>query len=71
MTAVTIRQPESHKACSSAGSTLIVIYQMTVIPFDLKALVYLAISTLLPFLPVVVMTIPLKELLHEVASLLL
>lgn len=47
------------------------VYEMTVIPFELKALVYLAISTLLPFVPVMVMTIPLKELLHEVASLLL
>jgi hypothetical protein len=47
------------------------VHEMRVLPFDLKGLFTLGVSTLLPFIPVVVMTIPLKEFVEGVLRLLI
>ena len=47
------------------------VHEMKVLPFDLSGLVSLAVVTLLPFIPVVLMMIPVKRILQEVAGLLL
>ena len=47
------------------------VYEMRVLPFDFRGLITLAVSTLIPFLPVVLMTIPLKEFLQAVMRLLI
>jgi len=41
------------------------------VPFDLVGLVSLAVTTLLPFIPVLLMTMPIKQILQEVAKLLI
>jgi hypothetical protein len=46
------------------------VYEMGVLPFELRAMIALCVSALLPFLPVVVMTLPLKVILRDLASLL-
>ena len=46
------------------------VHDMRVLPFDLRGLLTLAVCTLLPFIPVVLMTIPLKQLLQEIMKLL-
>ena len=46
------------------------VHEMKVVPFDLVGVFFLAVVTLLPFIPVVLMTIPIKQILQEVASLL-
>jgi hypothetical protein len=47
------------------------VHDMKVLPFDLAALVSLTVITLLPFIPVVLMMIPVKRVLQEVANLLI
>ncbi len=47
------------------------VHDMKVLPFDLAALVSLTVVTLLPFIPVVLMMIPVKQVLQEVANLLI
>jgi hypothetical protein len=47
------------------------VYQMRVIPVDLMSLVFLVIVTLLPFLPVILMVVPLDSLFRTFASFLL
>ena len=47
------------------------VYDMGTIPLDLKDLVPLAIATLLPFVPVALMAVPLDVLLRQLANLLL
>jgi hypothetical protein len=44
---------------------------MFFVPVDLKSLALLIVATLLPFLPVALMTVPLNVLLAKLASLLL
>lgn len=46
------------------------VHEMKVLPFDLAGLVSLTVITLLPFIPVVLMMIPVKRVLQEVANLL-
>jgi len=47
------------------------VHASTAIPFEWRALLGLVFSTLLPFLPVVLMTIPIKVIIKELANLLL
>ena len=46
------------------------VHDMKVLPFDLFGIVSLAVATLIPFIPVVIMMMPLKEILRAVAGLL-
>ena len=46
------------------------VHEMKLVPFELRALVCLVVATLLPFIPVVLMTIPMKEIMTELARLL-
>ncbi len=46
------------------------VHEMRVLPFDLRGLLTLAVCTLLPFIPVVLMTIPLKKFLEEILKFL-
>lgn len=46
------------------------VHGMKVLPFDLVGLVILAGGTLVPFIPVVIMMMPLKEILQALAGLL-
>ena len=46
------------------------VHEMKVMPFDLRGLVTIAVSSLLPFIPVVLMTIPLKQFLQEIMKFL-
>lgn len=46
------------------------VNEMTMVPFELKSLIALVVATLLPFVPVALMAIPLKVILKQVASLL-
>jgi hypothetical protein len=47
------------------------VYGMRDLPFPLSHLGYVVIATLLPFVPVVLMTIPMKVVLEELTKLLL
>ena len=47
------------------------VYNMETIPLDLKDLIPLAIATLLPFVPVALMAVPLDVLLRQLVNLLL
>lgn len=47
------------------------VYDMGVIPIDLRNLLLLIIATLLPFVPVVLMAMPFDVILQEIAGLLL
>jgi hypothetical protein len=47
------------------------VYAMKDLPFDLKQLSYVVVATLLPFVPVVLMSIPIKVVVEELARLLL
>jgi hypothetical protein len=47
------------------------VHAASVLPFEWRGLLSLAIATLLPFLPVALMAIPLKVILKEFANLLL
>jgi len=46
------------------------VYEMKIVPFELKSLIILIIVTLLPFIPVVLMFIPLKRVADELLKLL-
>ena len=46
------------------------VYSMRALPFEVRTVLALLVSTLLPFVPVALMTIPLKVILQEIASLL-
>ena len=46
------------------------VHEMKALPFELRALVALVVTTLLPFIPVVMMMIPIKQLAQEVIKLL-
>jgi hypothetical protein len=45
------------------------VHQITIVPFELRTLLVLCISALLPFLPVVLMLVPLKVILKELVNL--
>jgi hypothetical protein len=47
------------------------VYDMGVIPLDLRNLLLLIIATLLPFVPVLLMALPFEVILQELAGLLL
>jgi len=47
------------------------VHDMKFVPFELRALIFLFVATLIPFIPVVVISIPLKVILKELASLFL
>jgi len=47
------------------------VYDMGIIPLDLRNILLLIVATLLPFVPVVFMAIPLDAILAHVAGLLL
>jgi hypothetical protein len=47
------------------------VYEMGIVPLDLKNLIPLVTATLLPFVPVVLMAVPLDVLLQQFAKLLL
>jgi len=47
------------------------VYAMGAFPFGLRGLIGLTVSALLPFVPVVLMTFPLKVVLKELAALLI
>jgi len=47
------------------------VHSANVLPFELRGLIGLVVSTLIPFLPVVLMAIPLKVIIKEVANLFL
>lgn len=46
------------------------VHEMKALPFELRAVVSLIVATLLPFIPVVLMTIPVKLIVSELARLL-
>ena len=46
------------------------VHEMRIVPFDLRGVLGLTVSALLPFIPVVLMMIPIKQILKEVARLL-
>ena len=46
------------------------VYQMSLLPFDLRSIVALVVVTLLPFVPVAFIAIPFDVILKEIASLL-
>jgi hypothetical protein len=46
------------------------VHDMKALPFELRALLALVVTTLLPFIPVVMMMIPIKQLAQEVIKLL-
>ena len=46
------------------------VHEMKNVPFDLVGLVSLAVTTLLPFIPVLLMTMPIKQILQEAMKLL-
>jgi hypothetical protein len=47
------------------------VYQVTDLPFGLRDLSPIVIAALIPFIPLVLMTVPLAEILQTVKSLLL
>jgi hypothetical protein len=47
------------------------VYEMGLLPLDLKNLIPLVLATLLPFVPVALMAVPLDVLLQEIAKFLL
>ena len=47
------------------------VHSATVLPFEWRGLIGLVVSTLIPFLPVVLLAIPLKVIIKELANLLL
>jgi hypothetical protein len=46
------------------------VYQMAIVPFELRTLISLFVSTLLPFVPVLVMTVPFNVIVKDLLSLL-
>jgi hypothetical protein len=46
------------------------VHEMKNVPFDLVGLVSLAVTTLLPFIPVLLMMMPIKQILQEAMKLL-
>lgn len=46
------------------------VHNMQVLPFEFRAVVSVIVVTLLPFIPVLLMMMPLKSILHELAKLL-
>jgi len=47
------------------------VYEVMDIPFGLKDLTPVVVASLIPFVPVVLMTVPLSEIVQTVKSLLL
>jgi hypothetical protein len=47
------------------------VYGMQILPFDLKNLILLVVASVLPFLPVALMSAPLDVLLNKLAGLFL
>lgn len=47
------------------------VYDMKVLPMDLKSVVFLAMATLLPFVPVVVLALPMETIFSALADVLL
>jgi hypothetical protein len=58
-------------ATTDLGQVVANVHEMKVLPFDLAGLVSLTVVTLLPFIPIVLMMIPVKRVLQEVANLLI
>lgn len=46
------------------------VHEMHVLPFDVKGLLSLMVSALLPFIPVVLMMVPIRQIIKEAARLL-
>jgi len=46
------------------------VHEMKLLPFEIRVVISLLVATLLPFVPVVLMTIPVKVILQELARLL-
>lgn len=46
------------------------VHEMRILPFDLRGLLSLAVSSLIPFIPVLLMMMPMKRILQEAARLL-
>jgi hypothetical protein len=62
---------QDFSAMTDLYQTVSNVYNMFFVPVDLKSLALLIVATLLPFLPVALMTVPLNVLLAKLASLLL
>jgi hypothetical protein len=65
-----LREPD-FSAVSDFNATVAAVQKMKTLPFGLKQLVSLAVAALLPFLPVVAIEIPLKEVLLQVLKLVM
>jgi hypothetical protein len=46
------------------------VHEMKLVPFEIKAVIILVIVTLLPFVPVVLLFVPLKQVMDEILKLL-
>ncbi len=47
------------------------VYEMNVVPFTLTNIAVLVIAIVLPFIPVVLMSVPFSEIVHKLAGVLL
>jgi hypothetical protein len=65
-----LREPD-FSAVSDFDATVAAVQKMKTLPFGLKQLIPLAVAALLPFLPVVAIEIPLKEVLVQVLKLIM
>ena len=63
-------QASDFSATTDLYSVVSNVHEMRILPFDLRGLLSLMVSTLLPFIPVVLMMMPVKEILKEAARLL-
>ncbi len=64
-----LRGPD-FSAVSDFNATVTAVQKMKTLPFGLKQLIPLAVAALLPFLPVMAIEIPLKEVLLQVLKLI-
>jgi hypothetical protein len=46
------------------------VYRMRIVPLDLRSLIPLALATVLPFVPVILVALPFKQVLELVGKLL-
>lgn len=63
-------QSPDFSATTDLYSVVANVHNMKVLPFEFRAVVSLIIATLLPFLPVLVMMMPVKQIVQELARLL-
>jgi hypothetical protein len=64
-----VLQVEDFSAMTDLYQVVGNVYDMKDVPFSLKNLHFLVMSALVPFVPVVLMTVPLKEILQTLAKL--